>query len=63
MGIDKKKLYGHVVRLCKRNLKSPRVKCCAQCPFEEIICSCFPELRELFILKRDMLAETESLRR
>jgi hypothetical protein len=33
--------------LCKRNLKSNRVKCCAQCPFEEEIVSQYPELKNL----------------
>lgn len=27
------------IKLCKRNLKSDRVKCCATCPFEDMIIS------------------------
>lgn len=45
------KLKEHV-KLCKKNLKSKRVRCCANCPFEEEIVGCFPELKVLFIEKR-----------
>jgi hypothetical protein len=44
--MDIKKLNNHI-KLCKRNLKSNRVKCCAQCPFEEEIVSQYPELKNL----------------
>lgn len=47
----KARLRGHI-RLCKSNLRSPRVKCCAGCPFEEIIVSEFPELKNAFRAKR-----------
>lgn len=49
--VDPKKLEVHV-RLCQKNLKSGRVKCCASCPFEEIIEEQYPDLKELFEAKR-----------
>jgi hypothetical protein len=47
--VDKMKQH---VKLCKKNLKSNRVKCCAQCPFEDEICTIYPELKEMFENKR-----------
>ena len=44
-------LLNHI-KLCKRNLKTKRIKCCALCPFEEEILSIFPELSKAFIDKR-----------
>jgi len=52
--MDKERLKVHV-RLCRRNLKSARVKCCATCPFEEEILGEYPELKNLFENKREML--------
>jgi ribosomal protein S12 len=49
--MDLKKLNRHI-RLCKRNLSSNRVKCCAYCPFEEEIIKYHPELAILFREKR-----------
>ena len=49
--MDKKRLESHI-RLCRKNLKSDRVKCCADCPFEEEIVAEYPELQELFERKR-----------
>ena len=34
--------------LCKKNLKSNRVKCCARCPFKRIISEVDPEAKKLF---------------
>jgi hypothetical protein len=51
---DLGKLETHI-RLCKRNLRTVRVKCCASCPFEEIIVRHYPEVRELFEQKRRQL--------
>jgi len=51
--MDKTKLETHI-KLCMRNLKSNRIKCCAICPFEEEILSVYPELKKLFTRKRDM---------
>lgn len=48
---DLRKLERHV-RLCRRNLKSDRVRCCATCPFEEEIVTQYPELGKLFEEKR-----------
>lgn len=45
------KLHNHL-KLCIRNLKSDRVKCCAHCPFESIITQAKPELTPLFRGKR-----------
>ena len=45
------KLRNHV-KLCKKNLKSDRVKCCGNCPFEDEIVGVYPELKSLFVLKR-----------
>jgi hypothetical protein len=49
--MDVVRLMTHI-KLCKRNLKSSRVKCCANCPFEAEITHHYPELRELFEAKR-----------
>jgi len=48
--VDKEKLKSHI-KLCRRNLFNDRVKCCANCPFEEEILSCYPELKSKFTLK------------
>ena len=50
------KLKDHI-RLCRRNLKSGRVKCCAQCPFEDEIAGAYPELRVLFNRKREYIIQ------
>ena len=42
----------HHIKLCRRNLSSARVKCCATCPFEEEIIAVYPELAALFEAKR-----------
>lgn len=49
--MNKERLAQHI-KLCKRNLKNDRVKCCAMCPFEEDICEEYPELCNLFQKKR-----------
>ena len=49
-----KRLAKHA-RLCRRNLLSPRVKCCAQCPFEDEIVAALPGLGPLFRAKRRAL--------
>jgi len=49
--MDTIKLRRHI-KLCRRNLKSDRVKCCATCPFEQEILLCYPDLKKLFIQKR-----------
>lgn len=50
---------GNHVKLCKKNLLSGRVKCCASCPFEEQICGVYPELENLFRAKRLQLEAME----
>lgn len=35
-------------KLCRRNLKSKRIKCCKNCPFKEDIIKACPDLEELF---------------
>jgi hypothetical protein len=52
--MDINKLKTHI-KLCRRNLNSSRVKCCANCPFEEEITGYFPELKILFNEKRKYL--------
>lgn len=52
--MNKNKLITHI-KLCRKNLKSSRVKCCANCPFEEEIIKEYPELKRLFEEKRDDL--------
>ena len=52
-----KKLQNHV-KLCKRNLKSKRVICCAECAFEDDITTHFPDMKKLFIKKRKYIRET-----
>lgn len=49
--MDITKLKNHI-KLCSRNLKSDRVKCCASCPFEDEIVSFYQELKKLFVEKR-----------
>jgi len=44
----KHRLDRHVKSLCIKNLRSKRVKCCAQCPFQDDIEKEFPETRFLF---------------
>ena len=40
------------IRLCRKNLKSNRVKCCATCPFEEFIVAFDARLQQAFKDKR-----------
>lgn len=54
--MDVDRLRNHV-KLCRRNLNSSRVKCCATCPFEEEIVGLFPELKILFEEKRKWIAK------
>ena len=49
--IDPDKLSKHL-KLCRKNLKSDRVKCCASCPFETIICDADDSMKDLFDRKR-----------
>ena len=51
LAMNKNKLVTHV-KLCRRNLMSSRVKCCAGCPFEDEITQEYPELKKLFEAKR-----------
>jgi hypothetical protein len=48
------KLEKHIKKLCKPNLRSNRVKCCGDCPFEEEICNHDPSLKSLFQAKREL---------
>jgi hypothetical protein len=50
--MDVARLRKHV-KLCVKNLKSSRVKCCAGCPFEEEIVREYPDLKKLFQEKRE----------
>lgn len=50
----KSRLYQHI-RLCRSNLHSSRVKCCATCPFEELIVAEYPDLTGMFRAKRKAL--------
>lgn len=59
--IDKSKLTTHI-KLCKRNLRSDRVKCCAGCPFECVIIESYPELRDLFEEKRRRHGKAKEVR-
>lgn len=49
--MNKKKLSNHV-KLCLKNLKNKRTKCCVNCPFEEEILSVYPDMKKLFDNKR-----------
>lgn len=49
-----RRLHKHV-KLCRKNLKDSRTKCCAACPFEEEIRHHYPELGALFDAKREQL--------
>jgi hypothetical protein len=53
MDIDK--LGRHVDRLCIKNLRQTKIRFCADCPFEDEICSEYPELKEKFIAKRRLV--------
>lgn len=53
VSVDRDKLTTHI-RLCKRNLRSDRVQCCASCPFEEEILLVYPELKKMFQRKREI---------
>lgn len=59
MDIDRLKNH---VKLCRRNLKSSRVKCCAGCPFEEEITKEYPDMKELFRLKRGEIRSGDLVR-
>lgn len=50
------RLDEHVEGLCKRNLRSKRVKCCAKCPFEDDIVERYPDLQEQFDAKRTAIS-------
>lgn len=52
--MDKEKLKHHI-NLCKKNLKSRRIKCCGECPFEEEIVREYPELAKYFKEKREWI--------
>jgi len=45
--MNRKKLEKHI-KLCRRNLKNVKVKCCLDCPFKEIIVQYHPEMNILF---------------
>ena len=59
MMIDDYILEQHVKKLCRPNLKDRRVKCCATCAFESIICELYPELKDVFVEKRKSIKENE----
>jgi len=56
--MDKDKLSTHI-NLCRKNLKSDRVKCCASCPFEDEILSVYPDLDIFFSIKREKLEDNK----
>ena len=57
--MDKAKLAKHV-KLCWKNLRSSRVKCCATCPFEEEITGEYAGADILFAAKRRRLGIEEA---
>jgi hypothetical protein len=59
--MNKNKLSRHI-KLCLKNLRSNRTKCCANCPFEEEILSVYPDMKELFEDKRKKM-EKENAKR
>lgn len=48
----KSRLERHVRRLCIKNLRDKRVKCCSRCPFQDLIEKSFPETKNLFRAKQ-----------
>ena len=56
--MNAERLESHI-RLCKRNLASSRVKCCATCPFEDEIVQTYPETMTMFVDKREHLGIEE----
>lgn len=59
--MNTERLQTHVA-LCRRNLKSERVKCCANCPLEEEIVGAYPELKAWFQAKRQILSMSAGLK-
>lgn len=53
--MNTERLIKHV-KLCRKNLRSDRVVCCAACPFEEEIARAFPDTAQLFRDKREKVA-------
>ena len=51
---DQERLDSHIT-LCRKNLKSNNVKCCAACPFEDMIVEEHQDLKPLFEEKRSKL--------
>jgi len=49
--VDQERLHKHI-KLCRRNLRSNRVQCCATCPFEDFVVAHSPDLKGLFEAKR-----------
>lgn len=54
--VDTDRLSKHI-KLCRKNLKSNRVVCCANCPFEAAVVHEDMDLYLLFEAKRKMLAK------
>jgi hypothetical protein len=52
--MDIQKLKQHI-KLCVKNLKSNRVKCCGNCPFEDDILRVYPSLWTAFARKRELI--------
>jgi len=48
--MNKERLKIHI-KLCRRNLRSLRARCCANCPFEEEILDEYPNLKKLLVTK------------
>lgn len=56
MSVFSERLKNHI-EYCKADLKNPNVKRCAKCPFEELICFHYPEMKPLFEAKRKEVGE------
>jgi len=52
--MDLEKMKEHI-KLCRKNLNSKKIKCCATCPFEEEIIKYDPTLLNKFKQKRTLL--------
>ena len=57
--VDEVKLATHI-KLCRRNLKSDRVVCCATCPFEGFVVGADVSLAPLFEAKRRAVARRKA---
>ena len=57
------RLKDHFNKLCKRNLKNKKIKCCHKCPFEDDLIDQFPEAKKMFEEKHKQVEGTNLCQR